>query len=269
MAQREGGGRAPGERLAAELRAARDATGLSLRQLRFKVHASDSSLSRYFAGQIVPPWEVVEQLCLVAGRPPAELKSLWELADLERRRPADESGDGGDRGPASQGSTLEGSTSQRSTSQGSTSHPAGPGVRGWSRNHPHAAIAALMTATALLFGGLGLWIGFQLGNGTKSGPVLQQEDACRTWPWPEVTGTLAGRSVVWAQITGARYGDRVWIDVSANAGQTWTQCGPFTTTGAVFSSRAHETGPQWKFRACGDSPIAAQDYPRNSCTGYW
>src|SRR5581483_4526246 len=204
-----------------------------------------------------------------------------------------ESGDGGDRGPASQGSTLEGSTSQDSTlegatSQGSTSRPAGPRVRGWSRNHPHAAIAGLMTATALVFGGLGLWIGFQLGNGTKSGPVLQQEDACRTWPWPEdvpgqvalapalvhsvdhtatvqlVTGTLAGRSVVWAQIIGARYGDRVWIDVSANAGQTWTQCGPFTTTGAVFSSRAHETGPQWKFRACGDSPIAAQGYPRNS-----
>jgi len=298
MAQWDGAGRGPGERLAAELRAARDTTGLSLKQLRFKVHASDSSLSRYLTGRIVPPWEVVEQLCLVAGRPSAQLKPLWEQADLERRRQAgggagSDNGDDNGQGAESRGSQLDPADVSALSQDSKDSKPHPVALRHRWRSHPRAAIAALLAATALVFGGLGIWIGMQISTAPRTGPALQQDDACRAWPWPDgapgrvalapaqvhgtdhtatvqlVTGTLAGQSVVWAQITGARYGDRVWIDVSSNAGMTWTQCGPFTTTGAIFTSRAHVTGPQWRFRACGDTPIPAATYTRNSCTLYW
>jgi hypothetical protein len=121
----------------------------------------------------------------------------------------------------------------------------------------------------------------------------QQDDACANWPWPPreggrvaippaqvhgddhtpavqlVTGTAHGQQLVWAQILGAHYGDRVWMGWSRDHGETWTQCGPFTTTGTTITSRAHPIGPQWMFRACGDTPRPAGTYPRDACTGYW
>lgn len=70
----------PKVRLAAELRDLRSATGMSLRDLQRHTHSSDSSLSRYLSGRIIPPWAVVEALCALADRPAARLRPLWELA---------------------------------------------------------------------------------------------------------------------------------------------------------------------------------------------
>jgi tetratricopeptide (TPR) repeat protein/transcriptional regulator with XRE-family HTH domain len=68
------------EELAGRLRQLRDLTGRSLRELARDVHVSSSSLSRYFAGQAVPPWPTVVALCKVAGRDPRPLREVWERA---------------------------------------------------------------------------------------------------------------------------------------------------------------------------------------------
>lgn len=61
--------------LVTELRGLRAEAGLTLRELSLRVHMSDSSLSRYFTGQALPPWEVVgrsrEALPLVTAVRPA------------------------------------------------------------------------------------------------------------------------------------------------------------------------------------------------------
>jgi tetratricopeptide (TPR) repeat protein/transcriptional regulator with XRE-family HTH domain len=67
-------------RLAKELRDLRSVTGLSLRELQRLTHTSDSSLSRYFAGRIRPPWTVLEALCRLAGRDAEDLRPLWQAA---------------------------------------------------------------------------------------------------------------------------------------------------------------------------------------------
>jgi transcriptional regulator with XRE-family HTH domain len=71
-------------RLALELRRLRELSGMSLRSLERRVHVSDSSLSRYLAGQSVPPWSVVVALSELAGRDPEPLQELWEHARLHR-----------------------------------------------------------------------------------------------------------------------------------------------------------------------------------------
>lgn len=70
--------------LAAELRALRTRSGKSLRQLERPTFTSDSSLSRYLAGQSLPPWRVVEVLSEQGGGDPAELRPLWERASKAR-----------------------------------------------------------------------------------------------------------------------------------------------------------------------------------------
>ncbi|MBB4691166.1 helix-turn-helix domain-containing protein [Paractinoplanes abujensis] len=72
--------------LVAELRALRAEAGLTLRELSLQVHVSDSSLSRYFAGQALPPWEVVATLTDLGGGNHAELRRLWDGAQRERRQ---------------------------------------------------------------------------------------------------------------------------------------------------------------------------------------
>ena len=70
--------------LAAELRALRQKSHRSLRELQQSTFASDSSLSRYLSGRTVPPWQVVEALCRLADRDPAELRAVWERARQAR-----------------------------------------------------------------------------------------------------------------------------------------------------------------------------------------
>ncbi len=82
-------------------------------------------------------------------------------------------------------------------------------------------------------------------------------------------GTLHGRPVVWAQMTGAAYGDRVWLDVTTDQGATWTQCGPFPVTTESGVSRSHPMGKHVMFRACADTPRAPRGQLRHACTEYW
>ncbi|HZM82559.1 MAG TPA: helix-turn-helix transcriptional regulator [Candidatus Limnocylindrales bacterium] len=70
--------------LATELRALREKSHRSLRELQHATFASDSSLSRYLSGRTVPPWQVVEALCRLGDRDPAELRDLWERARQAR-----------------------------------------------------------------------------------------------------------------------------------------------------------------------------------------
>jgi len=72
--------------LAGRLRKLRADTGFTLRELSRKVHVSDSSLSRYFAGQALPSWEVVQALADLAGADQGELRQHWESATQARKR---------------------------------------------------------------------------------------------------------------------------------------------------------------------------------------
>jgi len=71
------------DEFARQLRAVRDATGRSLRELEKLTHVSNSSLSRYFAGQSPAPWPVVVKLCQLAKQDPRPLRAAWE----QSRRP--------------------------------------------------------------------------------------------------------------------------------------------------------------------------------------
>ncbi len=72
--------------LAEHLRSMRSDAGLTLRELSVKVHVSDSSLSRYFTAQALPPWTVVEGLADLAGADRPALRASWEAAAQARRR---------------------------------------------------------------------------------------------------------------------------------------------------------------------------------------
>lgn len=72
--------------LAARLDGLRGTAGLTLRELGRRLHISDSSLSRYFTGQTMPAWNVVQGLAELAGGDPDELRALWDAAALARKR---------------------------------------------------------------------------------------------------------------------------------------------------------------------------------------
>jgi len=74
------GQQSPREELAGRLRAIRDLSGRSLRELERSTGISSSSMSRYFAGQSLPPWTTVVALCRLVKRDPRPLRPLWEQA---------------------------------------------------------------------------------------------------------------------------------------------------------------------------------------------
>lgn len=75
----------PARQLGQALRELQRRSGRTLRALEQQVAISDSSLSRYFRGDTVPPWPVVRDLCRALGADPAGYRPLWEAA--ERTRP--------------------------------------------------------------------------------------------------------------------------------------------------------------------------------------
>jgi transcriptional regulator with XRE-family HTH domain len=244
-------------RLASRLRDLRKLTGRSLKDLEAELHVSDSSLSRYFSGQSVPPWPVVEQLGKLAGEDVADLRELWQDAGRRRRVP-------------------------ETTPEPDAPEPAGPKKR-------RLLLAGAFVLTAIVFGALGLYAGILIGSHT----LLPAEDsACASWPWPGGNGddvvaprTLYatdhkptvelivgkgtdGRNAAWAKISGAKFGDRVWLDWSSDGGHSWVQCGPFPVGAETGTSRAHDTGPNWLFRACGDVPQPIRLDGGEGCTEY-
>lgn len=69
-------------------------------------------------------------------------------------------------------------------------------------------------------------------------------------------GQVAGQTRGWAYLgspAGTRLGDGylVWMDWSINGGQTWMQCGPFSSRSGQGSitSPAKNTDPTYRFRA--------------------
>ncbi|MCO5968163.1 helix-turn-helix domain-containing protein [Actinoallomurus soli] len=270
-----------GTRLATELRALRTRTGKSLKELEQLIHASDSSISRYLSGRIVPPWQVIERLSRLAGDDPARLRPLWEHLNDDRHR----------KGTCSALPLVPPAREQPSRPPVEETVPASSGRRFTAPRR--LLVGGLTTVAALALFGAGVLVGLWLAPDRTRPPVVQQSTACGDWPWPNGaegqvvvppaaayghdhtatvelrSGSVNGRQMAWGQISHARYGDRVWMDWSRNDGRTWIQCGPFTTTGATFSSRAHEIAPGWHFRACADTPRPAADHPRDACTNYW
>ncbi|NUR63065.1 MAG: tetratricopeptide repeat protein [Catenulispora sp.] len=70
----------PAEALAVRLRGLQDVSTLGVRALARDAGLSSSSVSRYLAGQTVPPWPAVVALCRAAKRDPRPLRPLWERA---------------------------------------------------------------------------------------------------------------------------------------------------------------------------------------------
>jgi plasmid stability protein len=70
----------PGAQLTAALRALRERSGKTLRELERVTNASDSALSRYLSGRTLPPWPVVDALCKSAGQDASRLRPLWAAA---------------------------------------------------------------------------------------------------------------------------------------------------------------------------------------------
>ncbi|QIB41828.1 helix-turn-helix domain-containing protein [Streptomyces aureoverticillatus] len=75
---------AAARQLGGALRALQQRSGRTLRSLEEQVRISDSSLSRYFRGDTVPPWPVVRDVCRALGGDPTEFRALWEAADRGR-----------------------------------------------------------------------------------------------------------------------------------------------------------------------------------------
>ncbi|MFD8602298.1 hypothetical protein AMK14_04535 [Streptomyces sp. TSRI0445] len=83
----ERGRREDAVELGAALRALQQRSGRTLRDLEVQVRISDSSLSRYFRGDTVPPWPVVRDLCRALGADPYAYRTLWEAADRSPAEP--------------------------------------------------------------------------------------------------------------------------------------------------------------------------------------
>ncbi|MHC3472805.1 helix-turn-helix domain-containing protein [Streptomyces sp. 7R007] len=268
-----------GDLLAERLRGMRQRTGRSLKELQDVVHASDSSLSRYLSGRIVPPWSVVQGLGEAADEDWAPLRPLWEHLQREEHR--------------------DGRCTPLRAYPPPPVSPTPPPQRAGAdqlplyRRRPAMTVAALMLATALVCGGTGVWAGLELAPDHRAHTTLTspQDGACNDWTWPPAgvegqvdtapaevhgddhtpvvrleNGTVNGRRMAWAEITGARFGDRVWIDWTRDDGRTWTQCGPFTATASSRTTPAHPLREGWQFRACGDTPRPAPRYARDQCT---
>lgn len=70
----------PQDELATRLRLLQELSGRGVRALARDAGLSSSSLSRYLAGQTVPPWPAVLELCRLVRRDPRPLRPLWERA---------------------------------------------------------------------------------------------------------------------------------------------------------------------------------------------
>ncbi len=66
------------------LRTMHQLSGRTLRAVERDVSVSDSTLSRYFRGQAVPPWPTVETICGALGSDPASVRRLWTAATAEK-----------------------------------------------------------------------------------------------------------------------------------------------------------------------------------------
>ncbi|MFI6344514.1 helix-turn-helix domain-containing protein [Streptomyces sp. NPDC050560] len=220
------------ERLAAELRAMRERTGLSLAGLAERTPYSKSSWQRYLGGRGAIPRDAVASLCSLAGEPPGRLLALWELADAVWSGRARAAG-----GPAPR---------PRPRDAAPPAPPVAPA-------RPRRRRPAVLTAAVVLAAGLAvaLWLALTPGSGagggagTATGAALPDTDTitagcegascegrnpmvmgCGPQGMIETLGTYHGPQgqrlevrygrachTVWIRATGLRLGDRVRLAV--------------------------------------------------------
>lgn len=84
-------------------------------------------------------------------------------------------------------------------------------------------------------------------------------------------GNIQGIQHGWAQLSGAKKGDWVTLDVTTDGGRTWGYCGPFEARwdGEKVITPAARTSsdPNLRFRACG-APAGVPG-SRAICTAPW
>lgn len=81
MTDQQPGHGAAARELGAALRSLQQQSGRTLRSLEAEVRISDSSLSRYFRGETVPPWPAVRDLCRALKADPTPYRVLWEATE--------------------------------------------------------------------------------------------------------------------------------------------------------------------------------------------
>ncbi|WP_198539530.1 helix-turn-helix domain-containing protein [Streptomyces graminilatus] len=81
------------ERLLAEMRRLKDASGLSYGRLASRTHYSRSSWERFLNGKQLPTRVAVEQLAAAVDEEPAPLLALWDALDTTSRELAESSRD--------------------------------------------------------------------------------------------------------------------------------------------------------------------------------
>ncbi|MFI2203611.1 helix-turn-helix domain-containing protein [Streptomyces sp. NPDC020192] len=77
------------ERLLAEMRRLKDASGLSYGRLAGRTHYSRSSWERFLNGKQLPTRVAVEQLAAAVGKEPASLLAYWDALDTTSRELAE------------------------------------------------------------------------------------------------------------------------------------------------------------------------------------
>ncbi|MFI7143855.1 hypothetical protein ACIBO2_03000 [Nonomuraea sp. NPDC050022] len=109
------------------------------------------------------------------------------------------------------------------------------------------------------------------GNDPKSARMVRWGGTNGRPQFNLMYGKIQGIQHGWAQLSGAKQGDWVTLDVTSDGGRTWGYCGPFEARwdGDIVITPAARTSsdPNLQFRACG----APRGVPgsRAICTAPW
>ncbi|MEV4017520.1 hypothetical protein AB0J35_44225 [Nonomuraea angiospora] len=109
------------------------------------------------------------------------------------------------------------------------------------------------------------------GNNPQSVRMVRWGGANGRPQFNVMSGYIQGIQHGWAQLSGAKKGDWVTLDVTTDGGRTWGYCGPFEARwdGEIVITPAARTSsdPNLKFRACG-APAGVPG-SRAVCTTPW
>ncbi|MFF4349249.1 DUF2690 domain-containing protein [Streptomyces sp. NPDC001530] len=263
-------------RLAAELRALRQRTGLSLAGLAHRTPYSKSSWWRYLNGSAPVPRQAVEALCRLAGETSQRPVALWELADAEWS------------GRTGEGSSADASATdadrERTEPADAGQREEAPAESPESPESPKAGRSA-RRVTALVVGiAVALAVGVAVGTvRPQGGEVSPGEATTVSVPSPGCRGqacgggdpqsmacgrdarTLAGRrtrtgagleirfsarcDAAWARIWQTRVGDRVEITAPGSPPQQAAVADKFDAEGYLFTQMVPARQPS-ALRAC-------------------
>ncbi len=179
--------RAARQALGQALRAMHQRSGRTLRAVERDVSVSDSTLSRYFRGQAVPPWPTVERICEALGGDPGPVRRLWAAAATEK------SGT-----PPDAATPVESAERSR------------PASRLAERLSAVAADRRVWLAAGVL---LGLAAGLPLGARIQGGPLGGTATVSADAPVPAPAPSASGTSCPWKYtVTDGDYDDVLVFD---------------------------------------------------------